>query len=199
LVLTFAASLVLAIGVWSRGSERFGAFSSPWALAALAPIACVLVVARFRLLSSRGLAIVAIALYVASLCTPAIGLDLGSSSPIWGFHAFYFSMVIFPELAADFLESWSFDKAWGASVYLMGDLANLAFIASVILFLFASQNPSAVTFRRRASLLGAALAIAEMAVFVLYDDIKFIYPGYGLWIASFLAMALAAKRAEPLA
>jgi hypothetical protein len=62
LVLTFSASLILAIGVSSRGSKNFGAFSSPWALAALSPIVGVLVVGRFRLASPLALAIASIVL-----------------------------------------------------------------------------------------------------------------------------------------
>jgi hypothetical protein len=199
LVVTFAASLMLAIGVSSRGSEQFGAFSSPWALAALLPIACVLVVARFQLLSSRGLAIASIALYVASLCTPALGLDLGSSPPIWGYHALYFSLVFFPDVVTNFLESPGFKQAWGTAVYLMANLANIAFVASVMLFLVGYVNPRTFTFCWRVSLLGAVLPIVVLIAFLLESDITVIYPGYGLWIASFLAMALAAKRAEPLA
>jgi hypothetical protein len=193
LVLTFAASLILAIGVSSRGSEQFGAFSSPWALAALAPIVGVLIVARFQLLSSRVLAIVAIALYVASLCTPALGLDLGSSSPIWGFHALYLCLWIFGELVFDFHESWSVDHIWGPVVYLMGNLTNIAFVASLIFFFVGSKNLRAITYCRRVALLGAVMAIVVLMAFVLEGGIKGIYPGYGLWVASFLALAFAAR------
>jgi hypothetical protein len=195
LLLTLAASLILAIGVSSRGSEQFGALSSPWALAALAPIIAVLVVGRFHLASSRGLAILSIALYFASLCTPAIGLDLGSSSPIWGYHALYFSLVIFPDVASNFFESPGLEQAWGIAVYLMANLANVAFVASVLLFLVGYKNPRAFTFCWRVSLLGAVLPVIVLIAFLLESDIKLIFPGYGLWIASFLAMALAAKRA----
>jgi len=193
LVLTFAASLILAIGVSSRGSEQFGAFSSPWALAALAPNVAVLIDARFQLLSSRVRAMVAIALYVASLCTPALGLDLGSSSIIWGFHALYFCVWVFWELVFDFHESWSVDQIWGPVVYLMGNLANIAFVASVILFFVGSKSVRAFTFCRRVALLGAVMAIVVLTAFVLEGSIKEIYPGYGLWLASFLALAFAAR------
>jgi hypothetical protein len=199
LVLTLVASLILAIGVLSRGSEQFGAFSSPWALAALAPIACVMVVARFQFLSSRGLATLSIALYAASLCTPAIGLDLGSSSPVWGYHALYFSLVFFPEIVTNFIESPGLHQAWGTAVYLMANMANFAFVASVMLFLAGYKNPRAFKYCRRVSLSGAVLPVVVLIAFLLESDITLIFPGYGLWIASFLAMALAAKRAEPLA
>jgi hypothetical protein len=192
LVLTFAASLILAIGVSSRGSEQFGAFSSPWALAALAPIVGVLIDARFQLLSSRVRAMVAIAFYVASLCTPAIGLNIGSSSTIWGFQALYFCLWIFGELVFDVHESWSVDQIWGPVVYLMGNLANIAFVASVILFFVRSKNLRTFTFCRRVALLGAVMAIVILMAFVLDGGIKEIYPGYGLWLASFLALAFAA-------
>jgi hypothetical protein len=199
LVATFAVSLILAIGVLSRGSEQYGALSSPWALAALAPIACVLAAARFQLLSARGLAIASVALYAASLSTPALGLDLSSSSPIWGYHALYFSLVFFPEIVSNFLESPGFHQAWGTAVYLMANLANFAFVASVMLFLVGYKNPRAFKYCRRVSLSGAALPVVVLIAFLLESDITLIFPGYGLWIASFLAMALAAKRAEPLA
>jgi hypothetical protein len=193
LVLTLAASLLLAIAVSSRGSKRFGALSSPWAFAALSPIVAVLVVGRFQLASSRVLAALSIALYAASLCTPAIGLDFGSS-PIWGFQALHFSMVVFPDLVSDFLES--FDNVLGVVVYGMGNVANIAFVASVILFFVGIKNPGSFAFSRRVALLGAVMAIAVLTAFLLESEIKVIYPGYGLWIASFLTMALAAKRAR---
>lgn len=196
LVLTFAASLILAIGVSSRGSKQFGAFWSPWALAALSPIVGVLVVGRFRLTSPLALAIASIVLYVASLCTPAIGLDIGSSSTIWGFQALYFSMVIFPDLVSNFLESSRFGDAWGPTVYLMANLANISFVVSVILFFVGIKHPRAVTLCWRTSLLGTVLPIIVLIAFLLDGGIRAIYPGYGLWIASFLAMALAAKRAR---
>jgi hypothetical protein len=199
LILTFAASLILAIAVSSRGSKRFGALSSPWAFAALLPIVAVLVVGRFQLASSRTLAVASIAIYVASLCTPAIGLALGSSSAIWGYQALRFSMWIFPELVSNFVECSSLDRLWGPIVYLMGNLTNVGFVASVVLFLVGTKKPSAFTLCRRVALLGAVMATAVLTAFLFEGDIKVIYPGYGLWIASLLAMALAAKRAEALA
>ncbi|HEY3391096.1 MAG TPA: hypothetical protein VGK58_00160 [Lacipirellulaceae bacterium] len=196
LVLTFAASLILAIAVSSRGSTRFGALSSPWALAALSPIVAVLVVGRFQLASPRALAALSIAIYAASLCTPALGFELGSSSAIWGYQALHFSLWIFPELVSNFLDSWTFDRLWGPVVCLMGNLTNVAFVVSVILFFVGTKNPKAYAFCRRTALLGALMAIAVLTAFLFEGDIKVIYPGYGLWIASLLAMALAAKRAR---
>lgn len=196
LVLTFAASLILAIAVSSRGSKRFGALSSPWALAALSPIVGVLVVGRFRLASPRALATASIVLYVASLCTPAIGLDFASSSVIWGFQALYFSMLILPDLISGFLESGSFDQVWGPAIYLMANLTNFFFVVSAILFFVGIKHPRTLTLCWRASLLGTVLPIVVLIAFLLDGGIKLIYPGYGLWIASSLAMALAAKRAR---
>jgi hypothetical protein len=81
----------------------------------------------------------------------------------------------------------------------MANLANIAFVASVVLFLAGYKNPRAFTFCRRVSLSGAVLPVVVLIAFLLESDITVIFPGYGLWIASFLAMALAAKRAESLA
>jgi hypothetical protein len=200
LVLTLATSLILAIGVSSRGSTYFGAFSSVWALAALSPVVGVLIVVRFRLTSSRALAIGSIVLYGASLCSPAVGIQVMSSpSTIWGFQAIYLSVWILAAGMQDLLQHGSFGDALEAAVYVMSIAANIAFVLSAIFFFIGIKQSKTLTTCWRVSLLGAVLGIAVLAVFLLDGDIKVIYPGYGLWISSLLAMALAAKRARSLA
>lgn len=198
LILTLATSLILAIGVSSRGSRYFDAFSSPWALISLLPVAMILAVGRFRLASRRMLAIASIILYAASLCTPALELRLWSPTVLWGFHAWYTSMVVFPDvIVAFFTLSLPGKDAFAALAYAMGDVANLAYVASIIVFLFGTRTAKGVSWCRRVPRLGAALAATVLLPIALSTDLLTVYPGYGMWVASFLALVVASSWMQP--
>jgi len=199
LILTFAVSLILTVGIVSRDSKHFGAFSSLWALASLAPVAIILTIGRFRFASPRVLAFASIVFYAASLCTPAIGLRIfNSPSIIWGWQALYVSAISIVELPDFFIELLSFeawgDDAFGALAYVMGNIVNVAYFLAVILFFVGIKKPKALTLCRRASIFSAVLATAVMMSLALTTDLTAIYPGYGLWVASCLALAFAARR-----
>jgi hypothetical protein len=195
LILTLATSLVLAIGVSSRGSRYFGAFSSLWALASLAPISIILAVGRFRLMSRRALVVTSIGLFTVSLCMPALGLKvLSSMSVLWGWFAFFWSMSALPEALLALFAFWNYDaETFAELAYLMGDVANVAYVAGVILFFVGNKKPDALLWCRRASVVGAVLAAAVLVPLATSTDLMAIYPGHGAWVASFLALGFAAR------
>jgi hypothetical protein len=197
LILTFAASLILAIGVSSRGSTYFHAFASPWALASLVPPVVVLAVGRFNLASRRTFIISSIALYAAALCSPALGLRLWqSNSLLWGYTSFFFSMMVLPQALWALVAFWNYSsETFEALAFLLGDLANVAYITGAILYFVGSANstPKALVWCRRAAFLGAIFAVATLLPIASTADLMAIYPGFGLWVASFLALAFAAR------
>ena len=198
LVVTFATSLILAIGVSSRGSTYFKAFASPWAVASLVPPVVILAIGRFNLASRRALFISSIALYVASLCSPALGLRLWqSNSMLWGYTSCFFSMMVLPQALWGLLAFWKYNsETFEGLAFLLGDLANAAYITGVILYFVGSRNskPKAFAWCRRAAVLSAILAVATLLPIASTADLMTIYPGFGLWVASFLALAFVAQR-----
>jgi hypothetical protein len=198
LVLTFATSLILAIGVSSRGSRYFSAFSSFWALTSLAPLAVILAVGRLYLASPRMLVVVSIMLYAASLCVPAVEMHFWNAAVLWGFHVWYSCMVFVPfALFGLFTNSLSDDDRFLGLASLMGCTANLAYIIGIILFFVGIKSAKVVNLCRRLSLLSASFAATVVVPIALTADLLDIYPGYGLWIASFLALVIATRRMRP--
>jgi hypothetical protein len=197
LVVTFATSLILAIGVSSRGSTHFHAFASPWALASLAPPVVILVVGRFNLASRRALIISSIALYAISLCSPTLGMRIFfSNSVLWGYTSLVGSMMVLPQALWAFVAFWKYNsETFEGLGFLLGDLANVAYITSVILYFVgrSKSKPKALLWCRRAAILGAISAVATLIPIASTADLMAIYPGFGLWVASFLALAFAAR------
>jgi hypothetical protein len=198
LLLTLATSLVLAIGVSSRGSRYFNAFSSPWALAALVPIVVVLAIGRFQLTSRRTLAVASIVLYVASLCTPAISLEiLNGPSVIWGWQALCVSAFALVDVPKLFVELFTFDQWYivdlsGFSI-LLGSAANLAYVVAAVVLVVRIKNPRATSYSYRASIVGTLLVTAVLFLLAITGDLSAIYPGYGLWQASFVSLFFATR------
>jgi hypothetical protein len=161
-------------------------------------IAIVLAVGRFHLASRHVLAIASIILYAASLGMPAIELRFWRPTVLWGFHAWYFSMFVIPALILQlFNPSIAGDDAYVAFAYVMGDIANLTYIAGFILYFLGVKTVKVIRLCRRVLLLGAILSATVLLPIALTTDLLAIYPGYGLWVASFVALAIAALRMQP--
>ena len=200
LILTLLASLILTVGVVSRGSRYFDAFSSPWALASLTPSIIILAVVRFRLASPPRLVFASAALFLVSLCVPAISLQIFSlPSMFWGWQALCVSVMAIadlPQLIVELssIEMWSVDH-YGAAI-LMGGIANLAFILAFLTFFLARKKIGRMSLARRSCALAATLAFLLIIPLALSASLVEVYPGYGLWLTSMIALRSGALRFE---
>jgi hypothetical protein len=187
LVLTVTVAILLTIGVLSRGSRYFGALWSLWALAALVPIVAVWLVGRWRFVSAHLLAHGSMVLYLVSLGVPALmlGGDL-----MFGYLAWFLSFAGIEPLFDDWRLHAVGETMWYPIACTMGAAANVAFLTAYVAYLLSGRWPQAYTRGYRAENFGTAFALLVLLPLALSSELNAIYPGYGLWTASFLALAL---------
>lgn len=120
------------------------------------------------------LAWIALALYVLSLCLPAIVVDEATVKLYWGVHCAVTGWVVWP-----------------------GWLANPLFLAAILI---ASQTRDPTTCYVAVTLAALAVISAVLAPFVLAVDrhhtLARLHVGYYVWIASTLVLAVATVMRE---
>jgi hypothetical protein len=149
---------------------------------------------RVRYIDPRWLAHFSIALFGLSLCMPAISLQIvGSASTIMGWQAFGISFTVLPEVFfGDWLRKEPEDVIW-AFAYVAGAVANVAFLVGYIAHRFIARFPRARTLTKRAALFGLASIIVVFVLLVASSELRGVYPGFGFWLASPLALYLGAR------
>ena len=140
--------------------------------------------------SARRVAIISIATFGVALATPAIRL---ASDLTYGLVAFYFSFV-----GIILFGNWgsSGEQFWYPIACTMGALANISFIVGYISFLRFVLLQKSIDLARRSATLGSCLALFVILPLGLSNELNGIYVGYGLWVASFLALALGSWRTK---
>jgi hypothetical protein len=76
----------------------------------------------------------------------------------------------------------------------VGALANIAFVVAFLALLRGFWSAYARGLSRRVSIPCVLLGAAVILPLALGGELKALYPGYGLWISSFYALALAARQ-----
>jgi hypothetical protein len=192
LKLTLACAVLLMICVLCRGSRYFGAFASPWAALSLVTIAIVWLMFRWRLAPPVGLARLSIILYLASLCVPALTLggDLVFGGVAWLFS--FLGVALFAEWKLSPVG----ETMWYPIASLMGAAANVAFGVGYIACLLSRWRNKPQSFPWRVAVFGTTLALLVLLPLALSSELNAIYPGYGLWAASFLALSFATHRSH---
>jgi hypothetical protein len=76
---------------------------------------------------------------------------------------------------------------------VLGASANLAYAIGIASYWIARKRQRAFTWSRRAATVAMCLAIPAIVVMCLEVGPDTFYPGCGIWIASFLALALGAR------
>ncbi len=186
--LTLFVAILLTIGV----------IHSPWTPITIVIPLTVWFVDRARLVAPRWLAIASFSLFGLSLCLPAIELHLSSTMftndyMVWGWHAFMTSFLIIPEILRGHWPWNEPDEIDWAFAYLVGAAANLALLSGVIAYNISAKFPNTRTFARSAAILACLLAAADLAVLLYTSELRYIYPGFGFWLASMLALALGTR------
>jgi hypothetical protein len=188
--LTLVVSVVLAIGV----------LTTPWASITAAVVLAVWLTGRRQLVAPRWLGIASIGLFGISLCLPAINIPIStilatSDYVVWGGRAFLTTFVTLPEVLWE-LWMWNEpDEIDWAFAYLIGAAANAAFLSAFAASLFPARFIKTRTFARRAAILAVGLVAVDFALILNTGEPQDIYPGFGFWAASMLALALATRRA----
>jgi hypothetical protein len=188
--LTLVVSLLLTLGV----------MTTPWAPITFAIVIAVWFVDRTHLVAPRWLAIGSIGLFGLSLCLPAVNLHFkmtfsSSDYTVFGWNAFLASYVVLPEIL---FGSWLWNKPDEidfAFAYVVGAMANTAYLLGYVANLLSARFPRARTFARRAAILAFCFAAADFSLLFYTGELRDIFPGFGFWAASMLALALGTRRA----
>jgi hypothetical protein len=200
--LTLIVSILLMIGVLARGTEHFRAFSTAPTAVSLLPVVMVLVAYRWRLVSRRKLVVASVLGYVAALCLPSVG---GGSEIEFGAQLALTSFAGLPHLWDSSVRA---NIGYGGApvpivivtietsliiACALGAAANVAYWIGVVSCWLGRKRPRARRVACRAATLATSLAILAIVAMCLDTNIETFYPGCGLWIASFLALALATR------
>jgi hypothetical protein len=184
----------LILGTIVVGLNRQWLNSLGWVgfVLALSPIAAVFAIHRSRVVARATWIKTSILLYCLSLPIYVIRIaTLGEVDALLGFVAlvccFMFSMKVLDvtHLTAAAL--------LGLSPAIMGAIANLSFLIG----LFATfAVPNSRRLSCHLAKLSFILSIVLLAPLATMDGFKMLYPGYGLWAASFLALWLGTRHTE---
>jgi hypothetical protein len=120
---------------------------------------------------------------------------MGDPDIFMGWQAFYVSFAAIPDVFHELRASpWNIsrDIEW-TFAYLAGAAANTAFLAGFLSHLFAARLSKAGAFAHRPAVLAIALTIVNLTLMVFSLELGTIYPGFGFWAASFLALALGTR------
>lgn len=196
LVLTSVVSLILTVAVLCRDSHYFRAFASPWSAVSLLPVVVVGVVYRLQLAGPSALAIGSILLFSISLAVPAA---LWGDEVMFGWLAWLESFV-----GLQFFHDRHIDGGWLFRSFTIpvsipiacaiGSAANVAYLLAVAAYWVGRTNRSVRKLSHRASILAVSLAALILIPLCLTGDLSKLYAGYGLWVASMLALALGTRR-----
>jgi hypothetical protein len=108
-------------------------------------------------------------------------------SDLWyggaAFAASFLGVLLLPQLDTEDLSRWI--------VCPMGAAANIAYIVGFFGVLFADRVSA---FIRTIAKWGAILGAGSIVPLVIAGPAQAIYPGYGLWVASLLALWLGTRR-----
>jgi hypothetical protein len=185
--LTLLVAILLTIGV----------LYSPWEPITMAVPIAVWFVDRARLFSPRWFGHASIALYGISMCLPAVSMKiLGDPDIVFGWVAFYMSFAVLPEIVT---WSWPWNEPHEtifAFAYLVGAAANTAFLLGFFACLLSRRFSSAQTFANRAARLAIALVVLDLVLLLFTREFRGLYPGYGFWLASMLALAFGTRRSK---
>jgi hypothetical protein len=197
--LTSAVSVLLGLSILCRNSPYFKSLWSISALATFAIVITVFVIGQLRLIAGGKLAAGSVFVYALSLCVPALK---ESYRAMWGWEAFFWSFA-----GIDFFEQWSRAREfryvgglfWNPIACTMGAVANTTFVAGYIVFVAGHRDCKARAVAFWLAVVSATMAVAVFVPLGLTLDLAAIYAGYGLWIASPLALAIGIRRMpEPL-
>jgi hypothetical protein len=192
LLLTLAACICLTIASLCGGSEYFGALTSPWTWATLAMIAASWIVSR-RVRSPRWVLRSSIVAYGLSLVVPALVFD---AEIAFGYRLWETSVF----------GSWGFVHDWiyppppywlnislGLGIPIsafIGLAANVMTPASWIAYYIAWRKQERAVWGRRLAWGSVAAMVLCIIVLSCAIPVPVLLPGFALWVASALSLAL---------
>jgi hypothetical protein len=194
--LTSAVAIALSISFLCRGSKNFSSLASPWtAVSLLFPVA-VWFSYRWQLATCRSLLGVAVTSYLCAMASPALHMK---DEFLWGWlvwlQSFWGLSFLFGGREID--GGWLFGIITvPVNVPIqcaIGAVANVAFILSLIARVAARKRPVAMRISNRLAWLAGVLSIFVMVPLCLGGDLVAFYPGFGMWAASCVALALATQ------
>jgi hypothetical protein len=196
-VLTSVAAILMTVGVLARESVSFRGLYSIWTLLSLLMIVSVWVSFRLRIVQPPTLAYASLGLYVLSMCLPVMYMPPGNNELTFGWDIAWGSIINLRDNVGLMFEGRGRWSCIAASLFV-GGLANVMFVAGYLALLTSVRMRSGVVIARWLGLITFVGAIAArlLADYGLggkgYPIV--LYPGYGVWAASFLALGLGARQ-----
>ena len=172
--IALAAAVLIRI-VFTVGEPR--QFRSLWSLHALIaalPILGVYIIHAATPVTGRRLGLASLLIFGVALALPAIHLR----GDIFGLVAFVYSFLAFHP------------GNWGSIPLTMGALSNLSFLVGYLAFLAFVLWQKGIRLARALATLGFCLSILVILPLAWSNDLQSVFLGYGLWVASQLALAL---------
>lgn len=83
---------------------------------------------------------------------------------------------------------------WYPICCTMGALANTSFVAGSLGLLFSGKGNKRLRLARYSGLTGSILSLLVILPLALSTELNGLYIGHGLWVASFLALAIGISR-----
>ena len=193
LTLTFVVSLALTTAILSRGSVYFGALSSTWTWMSLLLIAAMWVIGR-RIGERRSLVRWSIVACIVSMGLPALGFEpdgvvefgwqawLQSYAFGWG----YFENLVYTHNPRSY---WPVSNEWPLACFI-GCLANSLLILGWIAYWIARRKGMRPTIARWMTRCSFALMFGSLVPIAYSGGLSGVYPGFSLWAASAVMLAL---------
>jgi hypothetical protein len=135
-----------------------------------------------------------LALFTASLALPALSIQIfGDPGLLWGWVAFTWTFAAIPDVFRELAAGSFAGELLESLIFPVGVLANIFLIFSFAHFAANSWRNKSLKIPRRLAMSAAAFMLADLALLLSTGDIHAIYPGYGCWLASPIALALASR------
>jgi MFS family permease len=196
--LTLVVSILLTIGVLSHGSEYFGALASPWTAVSLLPIVAVWLADRWQLMPPRAMLVAAVAGYPIALGLPAFAWP---GEIVFGWVAWlqsFWGLLLFGDRHVEgsgglFFGPFTIPLSFPIAC-AFGAAANLSYFIALAAAWYSRRKPRGLKLAQAAAITAILFAFAALLPMCLTGELVALLPGYGVWTASFLALALACDR-----
>jgi len=190
---TSIVSLVLGLLVIGLNRKLLNSLGWAGIPLALCPIAVIWAIDHWRLVTALAMTTNSLVLFALAMPIYAIRVDtLGEVDALLGFVAFALSFL-FAVTIVDAAEMTAKDF-FQLLPAIMGATANAAFVIGFSATLLSAKDR---ILSRALAKYGTAMSLALLVPLSQSDGFKTIYPGYGLWVSSLLALWLGTRRAEP--
>jgi hypothetical protein len=197
-LVTLVVAIVMTAGVLCRESRNLRGLYSVWTLVSLLIVASVWVVYRLRLVRPRILGYGSLGLYSLSMCLPVMPMPFQQNERMFGWQIAWGTFTETPKLFGE-LVSEKEDHRWTAGAYMAGSVANVVYVIGYGAALVSLKWTRVVFVARWSGAIAFVAAIAarlmiQVGLFAEWTSAPVFYPAFGLWAASFLALALGIRK-----